>query len=108
MFGAVCVCVCAHLRPNESLEAGLEVVDAAVVELGHLVQQLLVLGFKVVPDRPQLIFSLVAGEEGGGQRSDVKPHPPPPPPPPQQKLSYAPCSFTTMRMKRFFFLFLKQ
>lgn len=63
----VCVrdslCACpqggtANLRPDESLKAGLKVVNAAVVELGHLVQQLLVLGLKVFPDRPELLFGL--------------------------------------------------
>ena len=52
-----------NLRPDESLKAGLEVVDAAVVELGHLVQQLLVLGLEVVPDRSELLSGLRCGEE---------------------------------------------
>lgn len=47
-----------NLRPDESLKAGLEVVDAALVELGHLVQQLLVLGLEVFPDRSELLSSL--------------------------------------------------
>lgn len=51
-------CRVTHLSPDESLEAGLEVVDAALVELGHLVQQLLVLGLKVVLDRPELLTGL--------------------------------------------------
>lgn len=54
--------VITNLRPDESLKAGLEVVDAAVVELGHLVQQLLVLGLKVFPDRPELLSGLGCGE----------------------------------------------
>ena len=58
--------VITNLRPDESLEAGLEVVDAAVVELGHLVQQLLVLGLKVLPDRSELLSGLGCGRGRGG------------------------------------------
>lgn len=53
------------LSSNQSLEAGLEVVDATVVELGHLLQQLLVLGLKVFLDRPELFSGLRCGEERG-------------------------------------------
>lgn len=55
-----------NLRPDESLKAGLEVVDAALVELGHLVQQLLVLGLEVFPDRSELLSSLGGVGCGGG------------------------------------------
>lgn len=48
----------AHLSSYQSLKAGLKVVDAAVVELGHLIQQLLVLCFKVFPDRLQFFPGL--------------------------------------------------
>lgn len=44
----------AHLGPDKRLEARLKVVDAAVVKFGHLVQQLLILGFEILPDWPQL------------------------------------------------------
>lgn len=47
-----------NLRPDESLEAGLEVVDAALVELGHLVQELLVLGLEVIFDWSEFLFCL--------------------------------------------------
>lgn len=50
-----------NLCPNESLETGLEVVDAAVVEFGHFIQQLLVLGLKVFPDRSELLSGLMCG-----------------------------------------------
>lgn len=50
-----------NLRPDESLKAGLEVVDAAVVELGHLVEQLLVLGLEVFPDWSELLSGLGCG-----------------------------------------------
>ncbi len=50
----------AHLSSYQSLKAGLKVVDAAVVELGHLVQQLLVLRFKVFSDGLQLFPGLKA------------------------------------------------
>lgn len=52
-----------NLRPDKSLKTGLEVVDAAVVELGHLVKQLLVLGFEIFPDWSQLLSSLGWGDE---------------------------------------------
>lgn len=52
----------AHLCPDECLKAGLKVVDAAVVELGHLIQQLLVLRFKVLPDWSQLLPGLAGGK----------------------------------------------
>lgn len=58
-----------NLRSDERLKAGLEVVDAAVVELGHLVQQLLVLGLKVFLDRSELFFGLGCG--GAKERSPV-------------------------------------
>lgn len=56
----------AHLCPDECLKAGLKVVDAAVVELGHLIQQLLVLRFKVLPDWSQLL----PGLDSSGQTED--------------------------------------
>lgn len=59
-----------NLRPNESLKAGLEVVNAAVVEFGHLVQQLLVFGLKVFPDWPELFSGLGCGGERGNKRTD--------------------------------------
>lgn len=49
---------CTYLRPDQSLEAGLEEVNAAVVEPGHLLQELLVLGLKVLSHRPQLLTGL--------------------------------------------------
>lgn len=52
----------AHLCTDECLKAGLKVVDAAVVELGHLIQQLLVLRFKVLPDWSQLLPGLAGGK----------------------------------------------
>lgn len=60
---AVIVCssrgmVLTNLCPDESLKAGLEVVDAAVVELGHLIQQLLVFSLKVFPDWSELLSGL--------------------------------------------------
>lgn len=62
-------CQVTHLSSDQGLEAGLEVVDAALVELGHLVQQLLVLGLKVVLDRPELLAGLKVG--GAKGRSTV-------------------------------------
>lgn len=59
-FASELVAFEAHLSSYQSLKAGLKVVDAAVVELGHLVQQLLVLGFKVFPDRLQFFPGLKA------------------------------------------------
>lgn len=50
-----------NLCPNESLKAGLEVVDAALVELGHLIQQLLVFGLEVFPDWSELLSGLRDG-----------------------------------------------
>lgn len=38
----LCLELTTNLCTDEGLEAGLEVIDAAVVELGHLVQKLLV------------------------------------------------------------------
>lgn len=58
-----------NLRPDKSLKAGLEVVDAALVELGHLVQQLLVLGLEVFPDRSELLSSLGCGGGGSKQKN---------------------------------------
>lgn len=52
-----------NLCSDERLKAGLEVVDATVVELGHLIQQLLVLDLKIVPDRSKLLFGLQCGGE---------------------------------------------
>lgn len=77
--GCVCACVsvslCMHLRgdvtnlrPDEGLKAGLEVVNAAVVELGHLIQQLLVFGLKVFPDRSELLSGLGCGVGWGDIR----------------------------------------
>lgn len=53
-----------NLCPDESLKAWLEVVDAAVVELGHLIEQLLVLDLKVFLDWSELL----SGLECGGKR----------------------------------------
>lgn len=53
-----------HLCPHQRLEAGFEVIDAAAVEFGHLLQQLLVLGFKVLLHGAQLLPGL-RGTRGG-------------------------------------------
>lgn len=50
-----------NLSTDKSLKAGLEVVDATLVEFGHLVQQLLVLGLEVLLDWLQLFFCLECG-----------------------------------------------
>lgn len=63
-----------NLCPNESLEAGLEVVDAAVVEFGHFVQQLLVLGLEVLPDRSELLSGLTRGRGRGNKRTGHSGH----------------------------------
>lgn len=47
-----------YLRTDQGLKAGLEVVEAAVVEPRHLIQQLLVLGLEVFPHRPELFSGL--------------------------------------------------
>lgn len=47
-----------HLCSDQGLEAGLEVVESAVVEPRHLVQELLVLGLEVVPHGPELFPGL--------------------------------------------------
>lgn len=64
-FGvSVCVRACvsvggiSNLCPDESLKARLEVVNTAVVELGHLVKQLLVLDLKVFLDRSEFLSGL--------------------------------------------------
>lgn len=58
-----------NLRPDESLKAGLEVVDAAVVELGHLIQQLLVFSLKVFPDWSELLSGLRCEKKGRSQKN---------------------------------------
>lgn len=58
-----------NLCPDESLEAGLEVVDAALVELGHLVQELLVLGLEVIFDRSEFLFCLWCRRERAKQKN---------------------------------------
>lgn len=45
-------------RIDQGLKAGLEVVQAAVVEPRHLIQELLVLGLKVIPHGPKLFSGL--------------------------------------------------
>lgn len=47
-----------HLRTDQGLKAGLEVVEAAAVEPWHLVQELLVLGLEVIPHGPKLFSGL--------------------------------------------------
>lgn len=61
-----------HLRPDQGLEAGLEVIDAAAVKFGHLLQELLVFGLKVLLHRPQLLAGL-KNETGGESKSWGKP-----------------------------------
>lgn len=60
-----------NLCPDERLKAGLEVVDAAVVELGHLIQQLLVFSFKVFPDWSELLSGLECAREREDKRQPV-------------------------------------
>lgn len=47
-----------HLSSYQRLKAGLKVVNATVVEFRHLVQKLLVLGFKVFSDGLQFFPGL--------------------------------------------------
>lgn len=61
------------LSSDESLETGLEVVYAAVVEFGHLVEQLLVLSLKVFLDWPKLFPGLRCEEEREREREKKKP-----------------------------------
>lgn len=56
-----------HLRPDQRLKAGFEVIDAAAIKLGHFLQELLVFGFKVLLHRPQL-FAGLGKERGWGVR----------------------------------------
>lgn len=58
-----------NLCPDESLKARLEVVDTAVVELGHLVKKLLVLDLKVFLDWSELLSGLGCGGERGKNES---------------------------------------
>lgn len=51
------------LSSNQSLKAGLEIVDATVIEFGHLLQQLLVLSLKVFLDWSELFSGLRCEEE---------------------------------------------
>lgn len=60
------------LSSDESLETGLEVVYAAVVEFGHLVEQLLVLSLKVFLDWPKLFPGLRCEEERGKEKKNVQ------------------------------------
>lgn len=55
-----------HLGSDQGLKAGLEVVEPAVVEPRHLIQELLVLGLEVVPHRPQLFSGLESKTSGSG------------------------------------------
>lgn len=57
---------CPHLGSDQGLKAGLEVVEPAVVEPRHLIQELLVLGLEVVPHRPQLFSGLESKTSGSG------------------------------------------
>lgn len=59
------------LSSDESLKTGLEVVYAAVVEFGHLVEQLLVLSLKVFLDWPKLFPGLRCEEERGKKKRSV-------------------------------------
>jgi len=56
-----------HLRPDQRLKAGFEVINAAAIKLGHFLQELLVFGFKVLLHRPQL-FTGLGKERGQGVR----------------------------------------
>lgn len=57
-----------HLCPHQRLEAGFEIIDAAAVEFGHLLQELLVLGFKILLDGAQLLTGL--GTDRGSEPRD--------------------------------------
>lgn len=54
-----------HLCSDQGLKAGLEVVQSAVVEPRHLIQELLVLGLKVIPHGPKLFSGLRSKTLGG-------------------------------------------
>ena len=60
-----------HLCSDQGLKAGLEVVQSAVVEARHLIQELLVLGLKVIPHWPKLFSGL------GSNTLGVTAHPEP-------------------------------
>ena len=58
-----------HLRAEQRLKARREVIAAAAVEFGHLLQQLLVFGFEVRPHGAQLLPRLWGVWGGGAVRS---------------------------------------